>query len=268
MLSFGIASCVEDNVYEGPTNIDSIAINPEAPTSFDDVNVTVTTSGLQTVTKGTLHYTAGSQQGDVTMTVAGATLTATIPAQPDQTKVSFTVSVENEAGYVTTKDKEYTVGDKLSDYKKLVLNELYGAAATDDAKFIELYNNGDDPIKLKGVIIKKDEEEAWVGIEGEIVMPHSCFAIIGAKGTTERGFSSGFSNKKSVLVELCDPNGNVIDRFQRGEKGAEWGAQSLAKVNGSWSRVPDGTGKFVVTDEATPGEKNSQVSSEDETVVQ
>ena len=229
-----LASCVKDNVYEGPSKIEAVTMSPEAPTSFDDIVITVNVSGLQAVKTATLNYKAGT-----------------------------------EAGFTTVSpEKEFTVGDKPSDFTKLVLNELYGAADADADKFIELYNNGDDPIKLKDVVIKKDEEETWKGLEGEVIMGHSYFTIVGAKGTTPRGFSSGFSSKKSVLVELYDPNNNLVDRFQRGEKEDAWGNQSLAKVSGSWSRCPNGTGKFMITDTPTLGAKNPDTGTEDPTVVQ
>ena len=264
-----LASCVKDNVYEGPSKIDAVSMSPEAPTSFDDVVVTVTVSGLQAVKTATLNYKAGTTSGSLPMAGKGNTYTATIPAQPDGTKVTYTVTVVNEAGYTSVSpEKEFTVGDKPSDFTKLVLNELYGAADADADKFIELYNNGDDPIKLKGVVIKKDEEETWKGLEGEVIMGHSFFTIVGAKGTTPRGFSSGFSSKKSVLVEIYDPNNNLVDRFQRGEKEDAWGNQSLAKVSGSWSRCPNGTGKFMITDTPTLGTKNPDTGTEDPTVVQ
>ena len=264
-----LASCVKDNVYEGPSKIDAVSMSPEAPTSFDDVVVTVTVSGLQAVKTATLNYKAGTTSGSLPMAGSGNTYTATIPAQPDGTKVTYTVTVVNEAGYTSVSpEKEFTVGDKPSDFTKLVLNELYGAADADADKFIELYNNGDDPIKLKGVVIKKDEEETWKGLEGEVIMGHSFFTIVGAKGTTPRGFSSGFSSKKSVLVEIYDPNNNLVDKFQRGEKQDAWGNQSLAKVSGSWSRCPNGTGKFMITDTPTLGAKNPDTGTEDPTVVQ
>ena len=204
-------SCVEDKVYEGPSKIESVTMTPEAPTSFDDVVITVTVSGLQGVKSATLNYTAGTEKASLPMSpmsdanAYGKTNAygATIPAQPDGTKVTYTVTFVNEAGYTSVSpEKEYTVGDKPSDFTKLVLNELYAAADADAEKFIELYNNGDDPIKLKDVIIKKDENEVWKGLAGEVIMGHSYFTIVGAKGTTERGISSGFSNKKSVLIEL------------------------------------------------------------------
>ena len=264
-----LASCVKDNVYEGPSKIDAVTMSPEAPTSFDDIVITATVSGLQAVKTATLNYKAGATSGNLPMAGNGNTYTATIPAQPDGTKVTYTVVIENEAGFTTVSpEKEFTVGDKPSDFTKLVLNELYGAADADSEKFIELYNNGDDPIKLKDVVIKKDEEETWKGLDGEVIMGHSFFTIVGAKGTTPRGFSSGFSNKKSVLVELYDPNNNLVDRFQRGEKEDAWGNQSLAKVSGSWSRCPNGTGKFMITDTPTLGAKNPDTGTEDPTVVQ
>ena len=262
-------SCVKDNVYEGPSTIDAVSMMPEAPTSFDDIVVTATVSGLQAVQTATLNYKADGTSGSVPMVGSGNTWTGTIPAQPDGTKVTYTVVVVNEAGFTTVSpEKEFTVGDKPSDFTKLVLNELFAAADNDAEKYIELYNNGDDPIKLKDVIIKKDENEVWKGLAGEVIMGHSYFTIVGAKGTTERGISSGFSNKKSVLIELYDPNNNLVDKFQRGEKEDAWGNQSLAKVTGSWSRCPNGTGKYMITDVTTLGAKNPDTGTEDPTVVQ
>jgi hypothetical protein len=264
-------SCVEDKVYEGPSKIESVTMTPEAPTSFDDIVVTVAVSGLQAVQSATLNYKTGTTSASLPMSPVsgGNAYSATIPAQPDGTKVTYTVTVVNEAGYTSVSpEKEFTVGDKPSDFTKLVLNELFAAADADEGKFIELYNNGDDPIKLKDVVIKKDEEESWRGLADEVIMGHSYFTIVGAKGTTPRGLSSGFSNKKSVLIEIYDPNNNLIDKFQRGEKEDAWGNQSLAKVTGSWSRCPNGTGKFMITDETTLGAKNPDTGTEDPTVVQ
>ena len=262
-------SCVEDKVYEGPSKIESVSMMPEAPTSFDDVVVTAVVSGLQSVKTATLNYKAGSNSGSVPMSGNGNTWMGTIPAQPDGTKVTYTVTIVNDADFTTVSpEKEYTVGDKPSDFTKLVLNELYAAADADEGKYIELYNNGDDPIKLKDVVIKKDETESWRGLAEDVIMGHSYYTIVGAKGTTPHGLSSGFSNKKSVLIEIYDPNNNLIDKFQRGEKEDAWGNQSLAKVTGSWSRCPNGTGKFMITEETTLGAKNPDTGVEDPTVVQ
>ena len=150
------------------------------------------------------------------------------------------------------------------DYSGLVLNELCGNGE-DNEKFIELFNNGKDDVDLAGVKINKDEELAWTGKKGQVIKAGEVFAIIGAKGTTEDGFSSGFSAKKTVLVELFAPDGTKLDKFQRGEKGEGWGA-GLDPVTGSWSRIPDGTGKFLLAD-ATPGAINSTTGEDDPTLV-
>ena len=258
-------ACVKDEMYKGPSSIDKVVFTPEAPTSISDVVVTATVSGLQKVTAATLKYNGT----DVTMSGSGNTYSATIPAQADGTNVEFTVTVTNEAGFTTTSDKfTYKVGDPAADWTKLKLNEVYGAGA-DEEKFFELYNGSDYPIKLTGVTISKDEETCWTGIDGEVVPAKGFFAIIGAKGTTARGFSSGFSSKKSVLIELFDTKGNKIDQFQRGEKGDDgsWGA-SLDNNKGSWSRIPNGTGKWMMTAVFTPGEANSTDGTEDPDVRQ
>lgn len=203
------------------------------------------------------------------MTGSGNTYTATIPAQADGTDVEFTVTVVNEAGFTTTSDKfSYKVGDPATDWTKLKLNEVYGAGA-DEEKFFELYNASDFPIKLTGVTINKDEELTWTGIDGEVVPAKGFFAIIGGKGTTERGFKSGFSAKKSVLLELFAPDGTKVDSFQRGEKddSGAWGA-SLPNNKGSWSRIPDGTGTWMITEAFTPGQANSTDGTEDPDVKQ
>lgn len=266
--TLALTACVEDKVYEGPSTIDKISIAPEAPTSINDIVVTATVSGLQEVKQAVLRYTAAGATNTVNMQGSGKTFTGIIPAQPDGTKIVYAVSVTNEAGFTTvSEDKEITVGDPPVDFTKLVLNELYGAADADQDKYIELYNNGDYPIKLKGVTINKDEGLAWTGIEGEIVPAHGFFTIVGAKGTTPRGISSGFSAKKNVLIELFDPNGKLIDKFQRGEKGAKWGDESLKLNDKTWSRCPNGTGPFMIAD-GTPGQKNPDTGEADDKVVQ
>lgn len=263
LLAF--TGCVKDEMFKGPSKIEKVVFTPEAPTSITPVTVTATVSGLQKVTSATLKYNGT----DVTMTGSGDTFSAQIPAQPDGTEVNFTITVVNEAEFTTVSDKySYKVGDPATDWSKLKLNEVSGSGS-DEEKFFELYNGSDFPIKLTGVTISKDEANCWTGIDGEVVPAKGVFAIIGAKGTTPRGFSSGFSSKKSVLIELFDVKGNKIDQFQRGEKGSDgkWGA-SLSDNKGSWSRVPDGTGKWMTTATKTPGEKNSTDGKEDADVKQ
>lgn len=153
------------------------------------------------------------------------------------------------------------------DYTKLVLNEV-SSVGEDAEKFIELYNTGNEEISLENVVINKDEELSWTGVKGQKIAPKGYFAIVGAKNTTADGFSSGFSAKKSVIIELIDPDGKVVDTFQRGEKGEGWGTQGLDAVTGSWSRIPDGTGKFKLTETVTVNAKNATDGVDDASVIQ
>lgn len=276
IAALAMTACVEDKVYEGPNTIESLTLDPEAPTSADDVLVTAKVSGLMSVTKAVLSYSVdGDLVEEIEMNGSGDTYIATIPAMADGTKVDVKIVVTNEAGYTSVAERSYTVYDLPNPYKQLVLNELYGAAAEDNGKYIELYNNGDEDLSLEGVIIMKDEAESWVGEAGEVIKAHSFFNIVGAKGALGEGgsgpnprpLSSGFSAKKSVLIELYDPSGNLVDKFQRGEKGGEWGAQSLSNNKKTWSRCPNGTGLFMIADN-TLGTMNPESGEADETVVQ
>ncbi len=260
ILTLGLVSCVEDKVYEGPASISDVAYSPLAVTPDDDVTVTAKITDMQGISSAKVQYKVGS--GNYTaadMTANQNTYTGIIPKQADEAVVVFYVEVVNEAG-ITSKspEKTYTVGAEPVDYTKLVLNEL-NSSGNDEDKYIELYNNSDVAIDLEGVIIKKDEEEAWVGKAGNRIEPQGYFVILGAKGTTPDGFNSGFSGKKSVLIELYAPDGSLTDKFQRGEKGTGWGDQSLSDVTKlstpSFSRCPNGTGDWRLA-AATQGTKN------------
>lgn len=283
LLAVAMTACVEDKVYEGPNTIEAVSINPDAPTSFDDVVVTAKVSGLLNVTKAVLRYSINDDfVEEINMTGDGKTFTATIPAQEDGDKVNFSVIITNEAGYTSTVDKDYTVGDKPSDFTKLVINEVFGAG-NDNEKYLELYNNGEDPIKLKGVVIRKDEaDNVWVGEEGEVIMGHGYFCIVGAKGALGEGGSGpnprpmtkGLSAKKNVLMEVYDPNGNLVTKFQRGIKGDEgWGngssynGLSYTENKKTWSRCPNGSGNFMIAEKSL-GAKNPDSGEEDLTIVQ
>lgn len=262
-----LTGCVKDEMFKGPSKIEKVVFTPEAPTSNDAVAVVATVSGLQAVTSATLY--SGNAAIPMIPDNSGKQFMATLPAMPDGTEVSFTVKVVNEAQFETTSDVfSYKVGDPATDWTKLKFNEVYGAGA-DEEKFFELHNASDFPIKLTGVTINKDEDLTWTGIDGEVVPAHGVFAIVGGKGTTSRGFSSGFSSKKSVLIELFDPKGNKIDQFQRGDKGddGKWGV-SLPDNKGSWSRIPDGSGKWMITTTITVGELNAKEGTEDTNVKQ
>ena len=195
------------------------------------------------------------------MTGSGNTFSATIPAMPDGTEVSFTVSVENEAGFVTTSDKySFKVGDPATDWSKLKLNEVYGAGA-DEEKFFELYNASDYPIKLTGVTISKDEGNCWTGIDGEVVPAKGFFVIQGTKRSLERSLSSGVSAKKGVKLEVFDPDGKSVTSVQHGDPADA--TVAIAIHTGIWARIPDGGAWKNVTN-PTAGKANDATGAQDD----
>lgn len=134
----------------------------------------------------------------------------------------------------------------------VVLNELNGNGE-DNKKYWELYNLSNEEVSLEGYTIikdEKDDEPAWTGGADDKIAAKGYFTIVGAKGTTPDGFQGGFSAGKSVIVELFDAEGKLLDTFQRGKLTEEypgWGDMDPMTKNedASFSRVPDGTGAFV-----------------------
>lgn len=264
-LTVFAASCVKDKMYEGPSSIDEMTLNPAAPTSIQDVTVTIKTGGLQQITKAEINYNGTT----VAMTGSGNSWSGVIPALPDKTNVKVKVTVTNSAGYTTSKDTEYTVGNPPTDWTKLVINELDASEADDAAKFLEFYNNGDFDISMKDItIIKNDEEGAvWTGIAGEVCPAHGYFVIQGVKDKTGRGISAGVSPKKSVKLEVIAPDGKTsIDKIQHGncdDQGVWDQKVTITPEAGiSWSRIPNGTGKYMMA-EATKGKTNATNGTED-----
>lgn len=109
----------------------------------------------------------------------------------------------------------------------LTINEVCGVSGY---KGIELYNYGDQVVKLQGWTILKNDEQAvcWTGTTGEV--PAKGFVIIYAKKETgnlpgldadgkapaELLSTASFSPSKSLKLDLIDPNGNTVCTFDRG----------------------------------------------------
>ena len=260
ILTLGFSACVEDKPYEGPASISDVAYTPTTVTSNDDVTVTAKITDLNGVASAKVQYKIGDgNYTSVNMTADKNIYTGIIPQQANEAEVTFYVEAVNKAGITTkSQEKKYTVGAAAIDYTKLVLNEL-NSSGSDAEKYIELYNNSDVEIDLEGVTINKDEELTWTGKSGQKIAPQGYFVILGAKGSTPDGFNSGFSGKKSVLVELFAPDGSLLDTFKRGEKGTGWGNQTLTDVTKtstpSFSRCPNGTGAWKLA-EGTQESKN------------
>lgn len=253
-----LSACVKDALYPYPSVAD--VKNTVAYYDTDDVTVTTTISALVDIQEVNLVYTAGSAAAKtVKMTASGKTYTGVIPAQPMGTEVKYFIEALTAGGKTTSATASYKVGEAPVDYTKLKLNELNG-----NDKFIEIINTGKDPVTMKDVTIFKDSgaEPTWTG-PATLLQPGAILLLysedVTAAGKAQEGydetlvFHSGLSAKKAVRIQLKDPAGNDVDDFN---------LVTVAKTApASYSRVPDGTGKWCYTD-ATPGAKNATDASD------
>src|SRR5512145_212763 len=86
-----LAGCVKDEVYLGPPTMSNLSITPQAPSSTDNVTVSVKVVDLQGVSNVKLHYKIGEAAlVSVDMTAQAADIyTAQIPAQESGVVVNY-----------------------------------------------------------------------------------------------------------------------------------------------------------------------------------
>ena len=245
-------SCVKDNLYQGKCQIESVNYAPKFVNEGDAVTVTAFITYIGGGISADLVYSAGGA-AEVTVPMTGAEtggdFVGVIPAQPYDCPVEFRVVAKNKDGYTSETKGKYTVGDVPQDYTKLRLNELNG-----NDKFIEIYNAGDQKIKLQGVYIQKDEGLNWTGDNrvldpGAYLLLYSEDVIATDHPDWDKGliFNSGLSAKKYVRIQLFDPSGNSIDDFNIVKHPG-------GTVKGSYGRNKDG--KWYIQTTATPGAVN------------
>lgn len=145
------------------------------------------------------------------------------------------------------------------DYSVLRLNELNG----NDPKYIELYNTSTEAIDITGVSLRKDAEKiVYVAPKGTTIEGHGFLVLLSDQEDYSTGFTSGLSAKKSVMIELLQPDETLIDVFKNlsQEKGEKWG-ENDPLYNGdetgmAYARDKDGTGDWYMMD-ATQGSSNA-----------
>ncbi len=213
-LVLGLVSCVKDKQYPGIT-ITNVSYSPTTVSSNSLVTVTATITCFNTF-DATVVYTANNITNTLAMTGNGETYTAVIPAQPDETTVSFYVEASNADAKATSATLSYTVGAVQIDYSVLRLNELNG-----NDKFIEIFNNGTEPINMNGVYIVKDETATnWTGTS-DVTIEAGGYVVLWSVDVQQDHpevpeymiFSSGLSAKKNVRIQLFTPAGAPIDDF-------------------------------------------------------
>ena len=247
---FALNSCVKDNLYQGKCVIESVNYAPKFVNEGDAVTVTAFITYIGGGISADLVYSAGGG-AEVTVPMTGSEtggdFVGVIPAQAYDCPVEFRVIAKNKDGYTSESKGNYTVGDVPQDYSKLRLNELNG-----NDKFIEIYNAGDQKIKLEGVYIQKDEGLNWTG-DNRVLDPGAYLLLYSEDVAASHGdydpalfFNSGLSAKKNVRIQLFDPSGNSIDDFNILKHPGN-------TVPGSYGR--NANGKWYIQS-ATPGAAN------------
>lgn len=250
-LLVGLASCVKDKQYPG-INISNVSYAPTAVQAADDVTVTATITSFKDFT-AKLVYVINEESKELAMTAAEDVYTAVIPAQPNETKVSFYVQAMNGEVTAVSPTMEYEVGAVAIDYSVLRLNELNG-----NDKFIEIYNAGADAINLNGVYIEKDGAQNWIG-DNTVKIEAGAYLVLYSEDVVADHpevpesmiFHSGLSAKKNVRIQFFTPAGVSIDDFNLTNIDANDPAYIPAPA--SYSRNADG--KWYYAD-ATPGAVN------------
>ena len=152
----------------------------------------------------------------------------------------------------------------------LCFNEISGVKKY---KGIEFYNYGDKDIDLKDWIVKKNNEVDggvddagaattlyWEGKEdaGKLVVKANGFFVLHAADNDENlpavveggRATGGLSPKKAIKLELIDPNGKVVDTFNRAwDDKAESPETTVSEVTGSFARTTDHGDAWAVLSE-------------------
>ena len=135
--------------------------------------------------------------------------------------------------------------------KPLVLNEICGKEFPDN-EWIEIYNPTDNVVQLKGYyLIKIDEDGIDYVIykfKGGQLGPNQVLVV----SSLQKQLRRGLSRKKELGVELVAPDDQTVDDFYRDEEVGE----HAHPTNGSYARIPNGTGAWAVVKHASRGELN------------
>ena len=250
---------LDDNTaYETVPEINDVSFTPELEkiTVDDNVLVQADISNSKGAAYVCLLYQTGNdlvsaRAGKVNQTelitipegTDNFAFSATIPQQPEGKYVVCSIYCLNSYGIGSYSDQfVYKVLSAYGniDYSQIVLNEIDGNRC-----FIEIHNRGTEDIILSRCSLHIDETYvAWTAADGTELRSG---AYIVLESDSDDGFTGTITSDKNICIELTSPDGTVIDRFVRGEKGtAGWGVTTLPKHSEySFSRCPNGTGDWA-----------------------
>ena len=132
---------------------------------------------------------------------------------------------------------------------RVVLNEICGKDS-DGLEWVEIGNASTDSVNVKGYKLLKMDAE---GIEKKLyVFPDLVLAPGAIYTVNAEDLKAHIPHKKAVIIELVNANGDMVDSFDSTEELDT----DHHPAGGSYARIPNLTGDWTVTDNATWGLPN------------
>lgn len=260
---FALAGCVKDEVYLGPPTISNLSITPQAPSSTDNVTVSVKVTDLQGVSKVKLHYKIGEAalvSADMTAQ-AGNIYTAQIPAQETGVVVNYYIeatNIDSKISYHPVGAPEttatYTVGAP-----SIVMNEVYSRGTVEEPDWVEIYNNSDVQVDISGYKIydsggQSGAKEKKLIPEGTILAPRGFYVIVvDDESATGFGLSSG---GEEIWFESA--SGSLVDNVA---------FPAIVDETTSYGRMPDGSSTWQILATITKGTANDDTPGPVQSVI-
>ncbi len=260
-MALSISSCVEDEIFVGPSAISNVSNAPLSPQSTQSVTVSAKITDLKGVVSATLYYkvSTAATYTSVAMTAGSNFMySGVIPALPKDTQVKYYIQVTNQDGITAmypsaapTSTATYTVG--ASTVIRLFINEAMpdGTKDATDPDWVEIYNDSEVPVDLSGYFLydegiksgNKTKRTLAAGTtipaKGYLVLPTEYNGETVTFGLSTSGDAVYLENASGVLMSSLDFN-------------------TVAVTNkSSYGRRPDGSTTYVIFATPTKGSSNN-----------
>jgi hypothetical protein len=138
----------------------------------------------------------------------------------------------------------------------LVLNEICGSPG---GGWIELYNPTGSDMNISGMKVLLGDDY-YVGktvytAPEQMTIPAGAYKILSRE---HNDLDADIKTDEALEISLVAADGTVLDAFARN---ADVGNGKNHKTDGSYSRLPDGTGKWFITKSATLNEENFGITN-------
>jgi hypothetical protein len=269
-------------VIDGLAVFKSVKLSTENPAAFEDIIITVDAADASGVAGVKLYYLVNSEvEGDkvsVELTYSNGVWSDTIPGQDNDAVIRYYLRATDNTGlnsYYPLEEKDGSgaiIGDFNHDdaatwpqitvapfVMQLVLNEICGKQTVDD-DWIEIYNTTDGEIDLNGYTIVKTDD---AGAESVIytatvetkIASHGYFVITTLPVAGETVLTGGISNTKNLKLELKNSANVVQSTFEKSD--ATTSLTGGHPTDGSYARIPNGTGDWTIQTVYTKGAANN-----------